>query len=123
MPSPNDPIDERTLEEGSEILERFRAPAFIREDLTALALGTGAKVWTREGLSPKYRSLATIPILAALGRRGALREHIGLGLDNGLSPREICEALFQCAMYAGFPACVEAMEIVHDVFEERGIEG
>ena len=67
------------------------------------------------------RDVAAGEILAALQRSAALREHIGLGLDNGLTPREICETFFQCAIYAGFPTCVHAMEIAHDVFEERGV--
>jgi len=108
--------------DGSEVLERFRAPAFIRKELTEFVMTTGGKVWARDGLEPKYRSLSTISVLTALGRPGPLREHIGLGLDNGLTPREICEGLLQCAVYAGFPSCIEAMEIAHDVFEERGID-
>lgn len=112
-----------TRQEGAEIVERFRAPAFVRKDLTQLAMGTGAQVWSRDGLERKYRSLATIAVLTAQGRLGALREHVGLGLDNGLTPREICEGLLQCAVYSGFPSCVEAMEITHDVFAERGVEG
>jgi 4-carboxymuconolactone decarboxylase len=112
-----------TNSDGSEVLERFRAPAFIRKELTEFVLGTGGKVWTRDGLEPRDRSLGTICVLTALGRRDPLREHIGMGLDNGLTAREICEALMQCAVYAGFPSCVEAMQVAADVFEERGIEG
>ena len=110
-----------TEREGSEILERFRAPDFIRKELTQFVLGAAGQVWSREGLEPKYRSLATISVLTAVGRLEPLREHIGLGLDNGLTPREICEGLLQCAVYAGFPSCVQAMEVAHDVFEERGV--
>jgi 4-carboxymuconolactone decarboxylase len=110
-----------TKHDGSEILERFRAPSFIREDLTRFALTGGGLAWGRPGLEVKYRSLATIAVLTALQRSDALREHIGLGLDNGLTPQEICEVFFQCAIYAGFPTCVHAMEIAHDVFEERGV--
>jgi 4-carboxymuconolactone decarboxylase len=112
----------KTHADGSEVLERFRAPSFIRQELTELVLSAGAKVWTRDGLEPRYRSLSTICVLTALGRHGPLREHIGMGLDNGLAPREICEALIQCAIYSGFPSCIEAMEVAADVFDERGIE-
>ena len=107
--------------DGREIVERFRAPDFIRKDLTDFVLRGGGLAWSRPGLEAKYRSLATIAVLTALQRSDALREHIGIGLDNGLEPREICEAFFQCAVYAGFPTCLHAMEIAHDVFEERGV--
>ena len=116
MSTPHEP------QEGNEIVERFRAPAMIRKELTELVVGAGGLVWTRGGLEPKHRSLATIAVLTALGRKGPLREHVGLGLDNGLEPREICEGIIQCAIYAGFPSCIEAMEIAAEVFEERGVE-
>ena len=107
--------------DGSEIVERFRAPDFIRKDLTEFVLNAGAQVWSRPGLEAKYRSLATIAALTALQRSDALREHIGIGLDNGLEPREICETLLQCAIYAGFPTCIHAMELAQEVFEARGL--
>ena len=107
--------------DGSEIVERFRAPEFIRKELTDFVLSGGGRAWSRPGLEAKYRSLATLAVLTALQRSDALREHIGIALDNGLTPREICETFFQCAIYAGFPTCVHAMEVAHDVFEERGV--
>jgi len=107
--------------DGSEIVERFRAPDFIRQELTDFVLEGGSRAWSRPGLEPRHRSLATLAILTALQRSDPLREHIGIALDNGLTPREICETFFQCAIYAGFPTLVHAMEVAHDVFAERGV--
>ena len=60
-------------------------------------------------------------MLTALVRPEELRNHIRMGLDNGLDPDEICELILQCAVYAGFPAAVRAFEVVTEVFDERGI--
>ena len=118
-----DETPQEAPEHGRAAIEQFKAPAFIRDDLTELAMTYGGAVWTRPGLEPSLRSLATISVLAALGRLEPLREHLGRGLDNGLSPRQICESLLQVGLYAGMPAAVEAMDVAHDVFAARGIEG
>jgi len=107
---------------GRAKIESFRAPGFIREDLTRIALQNGAAIWSRPGLEMSLRSLATISTLATLGRRGPLREHIELGLDNGLRPGQICEALLQVGFYAGMPAAIEAMDVAAEVFDARGID-
>ena len=114
---------DKAVEEGQSAIEHFRAPEFIRKELTEFIMSTGAQAWARAGLEMSQRSLVTISVLASLQRMGALREHVGLGLDNGLGAREICEAILHCGISAGLPVCIEAMEIVHDVFEERGVSG
>ena len=105
------------LEEGRRHIERFRAPAAVRAELTELITRGGSLVWSRPGLEPAQRSLTTISVLVALGHLGPLREHLEIGLGNGLSQTEICEAIMQCAVYAGFPAAVTAMEVAADVFD------
>jgi 4-carboxymuconolactone decarboxylase len=105
------------MEEGRRHIERFRAPAAIRKELTELITQAGSLVWTRPGLEPAKRSLTTIAVLTARGNLGPLREHIEIGLGNGLSQIEISEAIMQCGIYAGFPAMVAAMEVAADVFD------
>ena len=104
-------------ERGRQHIERFRAPEAFREALSHTAMQAGSLVWAREGLAPAQRSLTTIGVLVALGRLGPLREHIEIGRGNGLSEREICEAILQCGVYAGFPAAVEAMQVAAEVFD------
>ena len=74
-------------------------------------------MWSRPGLTPAQRSLVTISVLAARGHLRPLREHIQIGLGNGLTSTEIIEAIIQCSLYAGFPAMVAAMEIAADVLD------
>ena len=107
----------RDVEEGRRHIERFRAPAAVRKELTELISRAGSLVWARPGLSPAQRSLTTIAVLVALGKLGPLREHLEIGLANGLSQTEITEAILQCSIYAGFPATVTAMEVAADAFD------
>src|SRR5271170_3703812 len=65
-------------------------------------------VWARDGLERKQRSLVTIGILIALRQPSELKNHIRIGLTNGLSVREIEEALIQSVPYVGFPAAASA---------------
>jgi 4-carboxymuconolactone decarboxylase len=110
-------MSDSKLEQGRSHIERFRAPKAIRGELTDLITQAGSLVWTRPGLEPAKRSLTTIAVLVARGQLGPLREHIEIGLGNGLTPTEICEAILQCAVYAGFPAAVTAMEVAADVLD------
>lgn len=111
-------VESDRIEEGREVVERFKAPKAIREDFTQVILQTGGAIWGRPGLAPAQRSITTIGVLVALCRPDELREHIQLGLGNGLTQDEICEVILHCGMYAGFPAAVRAMEVAHDVFGE-----
>ena len=105
------------VEEGRRHIERFRAPAAVRQELTEFITTAGSMVWTRPGLTPAQRSLTTISVLVARGNLGPLREHLEIGLGNGLTQTEICEAILQCSIYAGFPQTVAAMEVAAEVFD------
>lgn len=89
------------------------------QDLISFVYG---QHYDRPGLSLRYRSLATIAALTAMGGQTApqLRIHIGGGLNAGLSRTEIAEAIWQMSLYGGFPA---AINVALDVFKERGEAG
>jgi len=79
------------------------------------------QIWTDERLELKLRSLATISALVALGRERQLRAHVVGGLNAGLEPEQIVQAVVHLAFYAGLPAAHSALEVVREVFAERGI--
>ncbi len=108
------------LLDGSPSLPQFPAPAEIQADWTALSVGTVmGDVWSRPGLDLKYRAVAVIASLVALNRPDQLRVYTGIGLNLGLSRAEICEVVMQSAVYAGFPAAIDGLRVVHDAFVER----
>ncbi|MFV0410360.1 MAG: carboxymuconolactone decarboxylase family protein [Paracoccus sp. (in: a-proteobacteria)] len=63
--------------------------------------------YARHGLDLKTRQLCTVAALTALGGGTApqLKVNIAHTLAAGASPREIVEAIWQMAVYAGMPVC------------------
>lgn len=104
-------------EENMETLTaRFRAvcPDFETEVVSVV----GGRIWTRGGIDLKTRSLCSICVLAAQGRQNALKLNLQMALRNGASVEEICEAIFQVAVYAGFAAAWDALEKLQEVLED-----
>lgn len=80
------------------------------------------EIYQRPGLDLKSRELATVAALTALGCcQPQLNVHINGALNVGCEPQEITETIIQIALYAGFPACLNAMFVAKEVFIERGI--
>jgi 4-carboxymuconolactone decarboxylase len=113
----------RTLSGNADPAAAFEALARrqpeIAADVVDFALG---EVWATPALDRKTRSLQVVAMLSALGgRTGPLRSHINGALNHGASPGEVVETLRMVAVYAGFPAALEAWPIMEQVFEARGI--
>lgn len=88
-------------------------------DIVDFVLGD---VWSRPELDRKTRSLQVVAMLAASGRTGApLASHINGALNHGATPAQVVETLRMVAVYAGFPAALEAWPEMERVFEQRGI--
>lgn len=76
-------------------------------------------IYSRSGLSLKEREIATIAALAALGNATPqLKVHIRGALNVGCTREEIVEVFMQMAVYAGFPAALNAVFAARDVFAE-----
>jgi len=76
-------------------------------------------IYSRGILSPKERQIATIASLTTLGNAPTeLKAHIQGGLNVGCTRQEIIELIMQMAVYAGFPAALNAILVAKEVFEE-----
>ena len=62
------------------------------------------KLWVREGLDLRARSLVTLGILIALHARDELKVHFPIALKNGCTLKELEEVIYHSTAYAGFPA-------------------
>ena len=79
-------------------------------------------IYSRPGLDLKSREIATIAALTALGHaQPQLKVHIHAALNVGCPPAAIVEVVIQMAVYAGFPAALNGMALVKQVFAEREI--
>lgn len=84
----------------------------IGELATNFAYG---QIWSRDGLSQRDRSIATIAALVVLNCPAELKLHALRGLSNGLTKEEIGEIITQLTPYVGFPLSVTAAAAVGEV--------
>ena len=84
--------------------------------ITEVAWGS---VWARDGLDRRTRSLITIALLAAAGRREELELHLRATRHTGATPEEVREALLHVAVYAGVPAANSAFALAREIVGPR----
>ena len=102
----------RGADRAAQMLERAHgtgAEAAVADLSLEFVFG---KIWSRDGLDRKQRSLVTIGTLIALRQTAELQNHFRIALTNGLSMAEIEEAIVQTAPYAGFPAAWSAAGVL-----------
>jgi 4-carboxymuconolactone decarboxylase len=79
-------------------------------------------IYSREGLGLREREIAVVAALCAMGNAAPqLRVHIHAALHVGCTPREIVEVVMQMSVYAGFPAALNGLAAVKEVFEKEEI--
>ena len=106
-------------EAGERVLESLDdvAPDFARY-LIEFPFGD---IYSRPGLDLKSREIAVVAALAALGNAAPqLKVHIHGALNVGVTRTEVVEILMQMAVYAGFPAALNGLNVAKEVFAERG---
>ena len=67
------------------------------------------EMWKRGELNPRDRSIATISVLMTLRATEQLEFHVKRGIENGLTQGEIAEIITHNALYAGWPAAMNAV--------------
>ncbi len=78
------------------------------------------RLWGRDGLSRRDRSLVTLGVLIALRASEELEFHFPIARRNGLTDDELAEVIYHCSGYAGFPAAASARTIAAKVLKESG---
>lgn len=92
----------------------------IAPDLAAFILDFSyGDVISRPGLAPRRKEIA---MMAASLARGTMRPqfkvHAHAGLNVGLTRQELVEVAMQMAVYAGFPAALNGLSALREVFAE-----
>lgn len=117
-------------DKGMEVLQRMLGPSRTEEiraawsklspDFSNMVTDfVAGEMWARPGIEARTRSLITIAALTALGRPNALRLNLEMALNNGATREEVLETLLHMAVYAGFPACWDALVIADEVFSGK----
>ena len=78
------------------------------------------RVWARDGIDRKTRSIINLSVLTALGRPAQLAHHVEGAINNGATVAEIKEVLLQTAVYCGLPAAGEAFKVAEGVLRAGG---
>ena len=76
------------------------------------------KLWARDGISRRDRSLVTLGILMALRADEDLVAHFRIARTNGLTDDELAEVIYHASGYAGFPAAATAAKIAETALAE-----
>jgi 4-carboxymuconolactone decarboxylase len=111
-------LAEITGDSGESVVESLRD---IAPDLAEWVIDFSyGDVMARPGLDRRSRQLATIAALTALGNaRPQLKVHIDGALNVGCKPKEVIEVILQMAVYAGFPAAINALDVAREVFKAK----
>ena len=80
------------------------------------------EVFTVGKLDMKTREMITVVSLTTQQTLPQLKSHIHAALNVGVTPIELREAIYQCAPFIGFPKTLNALNILNEVFKERGIK-
>lgn len=77
--------------------------------------------WQHGGISRKEKSIAIISTLIATRQPAELKNHVKIGIANGLSVTELEGLLIQLTPYVGFPCIASATTAVVEAMREAGI--
>ncbi|AWI05078.1 carboxymuconolactone decarboxylase family protein [Clostridium drakei] len=89
-------------------------------DLVKLVVQSYADIISRNNLNKRYRQIATIAALTALGNaKSQLKFHINAGLNIGLTADDVKEIMLLMTIYAGFPSAINGTNILKEVLHER----
>jgi 4-carboxymuconolactone decarboxylase len=127
-------LDEKS-ERGLAVIGGMMGPKFsdaLRAAATSGKFGSAisqmavnyafADAWGRDGLEKKQRSLVVIGILIAQRQTAELKNHVKIGVANGLTVRELEEVLVQAVPYVGFPCIASATTAVIEALREIGMD-
>ena len=131
-------MENKRYQQGIDIIEEFiptkenETPAYlnIAGDLSELAPDLDnfivefafGEIYSREGLTNQQRTLVTISSLVTLGTEPQLELHTNVGLNIGLTPKEIVGTVVHLIPYAGFPRVLNALRVVKKVFDQRNVK-
>lgn len=127
-------LDEKT-EHGLAVIGAMMGPKFsesLRAAATSGKFGSPiaqmaihyafSDAWGRAGLEKKQKSLIVIGVLIAQGQTAELKNHVKIGIANGLTVQELEETLIQAVPYVGFPCIASATTAVIEALREIGLD-
>ncbi|MFL0252772.1 carboxymuconolactone decarboxylase family protein [Clostridium neuense] len=85
-------------------------------DLIKFIVNGQADFYARDNFGVKYREMATVAALTAIGTaEPQLKFHMNAALNVGVAVEEIKEIILLMTIYSGFPSAINAMNILKEV--------
>lgn len=81
------------------------------------------EVYSLRSLDNKSKEIVAISSLIAQGAIPQLKVHLNGALNTGSSINEVKEVILQMSVYCGFPKCINAMNALKEVLNERKAKG
>lgn len=110
---------------GEKFGEAFRDAAAadrFGSDITRMAASWAFHdAWRHQGIERKEKSIAIISALIAMRQSLELKNHVKIGIANGLTASELEGLLIQLTPYVGFPCIASATTAVIEAMREAGI--
>ncbi|WP_018651314.1 carboxymuconolactone decarboxylase family protein [Actinobacillus capsulatus] len=78
-------------------------------------------MWNRPILSKHDRAVITVAALIARQQTLGMKHYFNLAMDLGVTAKEMSEIVLHMAFYAGWSNAFAAVDILKDIFAERGI--
>ena len=99
---------------------RANAPANQKDLQDYLSGYCFGDTYTRNGLNLKQRELVTFTVISSLGGCDAqVKAHVTGGTHEGLTKKDLIDALVTCIPYNGFPRTLNALACVNEVVPEK----
>ncbi|MCV3274222.1 carboxymuconolactone decarboxylase family protein [Roseobacter sinensis] len=119
------------LSQAMALLQKLEpgAPAKVQANLDAFSPGSAelvlgyafADILGRDGLDLRTREMLTVAMLAAMGTaQSQLDFHMRAAMKTGVTREEIVEIVLQVSVYAGVPACMNAITSAKKAFQAAG---
>lgn len=80
------------------------------------------RIWNRDGLARRDRSILNLGMIVALNRPHELKAHVRGAINNGITKDELKEIFLQSAIYCGLPAALDAYRIAREALQEMGLD-
>ena len=116
MPVRRAVLGDAYVDRARDTASEFTGP--WQDHITATAWG---RVWARDGLDRRTRSMLTVALLTALHQESELALHVRAAVRNGVTADELREVLLHTSVYAGVPAANSAFAIAQQVLAELGV--
>lgn len=109
-------VEQLAMFDSNQLKNLEKAYNDFAPDLIKFIVNGQADFYARDNFGVKYREMATVAALTAMGTaEPQLKFHMNAALNVGVAVEEIKEIILLMTIYSGFPSAINAMNILKEV--------